>query len=67
MTDSNTLETRARQLLGTVKDPETGRKLAKQIHSVSADNGQLKVQVGLTTFAAPLKADFEYEIKTLLN
>ena len=67
MTDSNTLETRARQLLGTVKDPETGHKLAKQIHSVSADDGQLKIQVGLTTFAAPLKADFENEITTLLN
>ena len=67
MTDLNPLETRARQLLGTVKDPETGRNLAKQIHSVSADNNQLKIQVGLTTFAAPLKADFENEITTLLN
>ena len=67
MTDLNPLETRARQLLGTVKDPETGRNLAKQIHSVSADNNQLKIQGGLTTFAAPLKADFENEITTLLN
>ena len=67
MTDPTPLETRARQLLGTVKDPETGRKLSKQIHSVSAENDELKIQVGLTTFAAPLKADFEKEITTLLR
>ena len=67
MTDPNPLVTRARQLLGTVKDPETGRKLAKQIHSVAVENDELRIQVGLTTFAAPLKADFEKEITTLFH
>ena len=67
MTDSHPLETRARKLLGTVKDPETGRKLAKQIHTVAVENNELNVQVGLTTFAAPLKPDFQQEIATLLK
>ena len=67
MTDSHPLETRARELLGTVKDPETGRKLAKQIHTVAVENNELNVQVGLTTFAAPLKPDFQQEIATLLK
>ncbi|MFK7770018.1 MAG: P-loop NTPase [Mariniblastus sp.] len=66
MSDQN-LETRVRETLAKIQDPETGRKLAKQIHEVVADADHVSVKVGLTSFAAPLKKDFHQEVLDALK
>ena len=66
MSDTS-LETRVRKLLSEVKDPETGRKLSKQIHEVVADDNGISVTIGLTSFAAPLRNEFHDEIESLLK
>ena len=63
MSDQN-LETRVRETLSQIQDPETGRKLAKQIHEVSADADQISVKVGLTSFASPLINDFQEQVNS---
>ena len=67
MADSPTLETRVRQVLSEIKDPELGRNLSKQIHDVVADAERISVKVGLTSFAAPLKQDFHDEVLAALD
>ncbi len=59
MPDSNDLKTQVQQTLGSIKDPETGRPLKNQIQSVSAENGAIEVEIGLTSFAAPIKDAFQ--------
>ncbi|MFT7632931.1 MAG: ATP-binding protein involved in chromosome partitioning, partial [Mariniblastus sp.] len=63
----NDLATRVRNALATIKDPETGRKLSKQIHDVVADKTSINVKVGLTSFAAPLKEDFRNQVTETLS
>ena len=67
MPDSPTLETRVRTVLSEIKDPETGRKLTKQIHEIVADENRISVRVGLTSFAAPLKTVFHDEVAVALK
>ena len=51
--------------LQDVKDPETGRSIAKskQIHEVNEIDGQIQVKVGLTSFASPVKQDFHQSVE----
>jgi ATP-binding protein involved in chromosome partitioning len=63
----NQLKSEVTQLLSTIKDPETGRGLAKQIHNVDASEQAIHVTVGLTSFAWPLKSDFQTEIENRLR
>ena len=67
MADKQALETRVRQVLSGIKDPESGRKLSKQVHDVCADAERILVRVGLTSFAAPLKQDFHDEVFRAVN
>jgi ATP-binding protein involved in chromosome partitioning len=54
-------------LLGRLKDPETGRGLSKQIKSIEVSDKRIHVQIGLTSFAAPLKSDFQNQIEFLVK
>jgi ATP-binding protein involved in chromosome partitioning len=56
-----------RAALATIKDPETGRPLAKQIHDVQSSDKSIHVKVGLTSFSWPLKDDFQSEIEGCLK
>ena len=66
MSEQN-LETRVKETLSQIPDPETGRKLNKQIHEIVADANQISVKVGLTSFAAPLKKDFHEQVNSALK
>ncbi|MEM7456943.1 MAG: Mrp/NBP35 family ATP-binding protein [Planctomycetota bacterium] len=53
-----------RSCLKDVTDPETGRPLTdKQIHRIEITDGIANLQVGLTSFAAPLRKDFEESVR----
>ena len=67
MSQSPTLEDQVRAALAKIKDPETGRTLKKQIHDVEASESKIKVKVGLTSYANPLKNDFEKEVTEALQ
>ncbi len=56
-----------RDTLVKLPDPETGRPLGKQIKSIEVDGDTVCVQVGLTTFVSPLKADFLNQVETTLS
>lgn len=60
---------RINNALGTVKDPETGRSIAKskQIHSVEVENNNIKATIGLTTFAWALKEDYQNQCLSALK
>ena len=51
--------------LQDVKDPETGRSIAKskQIYEINELDDEIQVKVGLTSFALPLKQDFEQSVE----
>ena len=61
------IETQVRKLLGEIKDPETGRNLKKQINEVLVQGNKVSVKVGLTSFAAPLKAEFKTAVTNHLK
>ena len=67
MSESLDLETRARKVLSEIKDPETGRNLAKQIKEIKVADNELHAKIGLTSFAAPLKNDFQKEVLAALS
>ena len=67
MSQSPDLEAQVRTTLAKIKDPETGRPLKKQIHEVEATESEIKVKVGLTSYANPLKNDFQKEISEALQ
>ena len=50
------------QSLKQIPDPETGRPLSKQIKSVEVQGDTIKVDVGITTFALPIKDHFKEQI-----
>jgi ATP-binding protein involved in chromosome partitioning len=64
---TNELEAQVKTLLGEIKDPETGRNLKKQINEVVVQGNKIAVKVGLTSFAAPLKADFKETVSNHLK
>jgi hypothetical protein len=47
-------EENIRKFLTRFPDPETGRPLGKQIRSVAVDIHSIRIEIGLTSFAAPL-------------
>lgn len=55
--------------LKTVKDPETGRTIdkTKQIYQAESRESGIYVQIGLTSFCAPLKQDFRQTIEEKLQ
>ena len=59
MSTPNELETRIRDLLKTIPDPETGRGLNQQIHEIQLDGDSLQVKLGLTSFAWPIRDEFQ--------
>jgi len=65
--ESPTLEAQVRAALSKIKDPETGRGLKKQIHAVEVSDSNIDVKVGLTSYANPIKNDFEKEIVETLQ
>ena len=67
MTDSNDLKTKVQQTLATIQDPESGRPLKNQIHAISADTGTIAVEVGLTSFAAPIRDSFKAKVTEALE
>jgi ATP-binding protein involved in chromosome partitioning len=67
MSDNQSLENKIREVLAKIKDPETGRNLSKQIHEVNVGDDQVSVKVGLTSFAAPLKEDFQRDVNAALQ
>ena len=67
MTESSELAHAVRQLLSTIKDPETGRGLAKQIHGIRVETDSIAVEIGLTSFAWPLKSDFQRQLESALR
>ena len=67
MTDSNDLKSQVQQALTAIADPETGRPLKKQVHSISADGDSIAVEVGLTSFAAPIRDSFQAKVKETLQ
>jgi ATP-binding protein involved in chromosome partitioning len=67
MTDSTDQTKLVRDALTSIKDPETGRALSKQIYDVKADPSSISAQIGLTSFCWPLKDDFHTEIVNCLR
>ncbi|MEM7785898.1 MAG: Mrp/NBP35 family ATP-binding protein [Planctomycetota bacterium] len=61
------LSTRVRNSVALVRDPETGRHLKKQIHEITAESDRIEVKVGLTSYAAPLKDEFQAKILNQLK
>ncbi|MDG2185162.1 MAG: Mrp/NBP35 family ATP-binding protein [Mariniblastus sp.] len=59
------LEQRVMAQLQDVKDPETGRPItkSKQVYGIDDVDGSIEVKIGLTSFAAPLKADFQKTVE----
>ena len=67
MPDSPNLEDQVRTTLSKIKDPETGRPLKKQIHEIEASESKIAVKVGLTSYANPVKEDFQNEVTQTLR
>jgi ATP-binding protein involved in chromosome partitioning len=55
--------------LSNLKDPETGRSLVKldQVKNIQIENGQLTVDVALTTWSAPLRQDVRESVEEKLR
>ncbi len=62
-------EIAVREALSAIKDPESGRSIAKtkQIYAVRCDGNSISVEIGLTRFCNPIKSDFEAAIVAALN
>ena len=60
---------RIKQLLSEIKDPENGRSIGKtkQVKNVAVADGLAKIEIGLTSFAAPLKIDFRKQVESHLS
>lgn len=67
MSDSPSLEQQIRDVLSSLQDPETGRKLKKQIHQVEVEGDQARVFVGLTSFAWPIRDEFQAKIESAIK
>ena len=67
MPDSNELAQQIHTALGKIPDPETGRGLKKQILEVKVDGAAAQVRVGLTSFAAAIKDDFQATVASELQ
>jgi ATP-binding protein involved in chromosome partitioning len=67
MSENNELLDQVRTALGKIPDPETGRGLKKQILSVEAGGDAVEVHIGLTTYAAAIKDDFQSKVESALS
>ncbi len=65
---SLTIET-VQSALAEIRDPESGRPItqSKQVHDLAVEGKNINASIGLTSFAAPIKADFEKSIRDLLG
>lgn len=52
-----------------IKDPESGRPItqSKQVHELKVEGQSIQAKIGLTSYAAPIKADFENSIRELIE
>ena len=64
MNTNQDLEQLVMTALEQIKDPETGRPItkSKQVYEIGEKDGAVQVKIGLTSFAAPLKSDFQQAI-----
>ncbi len=55
--------------LAEILDPESGRPITKrkQVHELAVDGETITAKIGLTSFAAPIRSDFETSINDLLS
>ena len=60
--DTTATQEQVKHSIAKVHDPETGRPLSKQIHDVQVDGSKINAKVGLTSYALPIKDDFENEV-----
>ncbi len=69
MSDKKPTEEQIRTAIGKIKDPETGREIGstKQIHDVQFENGKANLKIGLSSWALPLKPDFEETIRQTMS
>ncbi len=58
MTQPEANEAAVTELLKKIPDPETGRSLGKQVLSVNVSDSKITAEIGLTSFAAPIRDDF---------
>ena len=67
MTDSQAID-KIREQLSQIKDPESGRAIdkANQIKNIAVDGNSATIEIGLTSFASPLKAKFLKLVETKL-
>ena len=56
-------------VLAEIKDPESGRPItkSKQVHELSVEGNVIRASIGLTSFAAPIKEDFENNVLSKLK
>ena len=68
MNTPSNLEELVRSELASVKDPESGRSIVKrnQLNSVTASPELIKVEIGITTFAFPIKDEFRANVQEKL-
>ena len=68
MTDSQAID-KIREQLSQIKDPESGRSIdkAKQIKNISVDGNSATIEIGLTSFSSPLKAEFLEQVQSKLK
>lgn len=67
---TNSLSTESVQgVLEQIRDPESGRPItkSKQVHEIEVDGNTLNAKIGLTSFAGPVKSDFEDSIRQKLT
>jgi len=65
----NDISEKVRNILADIKDPESGVSIAKrkQIVEVTADEQQIGVKIGLTSFSFPIRQDFENSVRQALS
>ena len=61
------MEDKIKEILQSIRDPETGKSIQGQVKSISGQESNWTVTVGLTSFAAPLKEDFRQQILQALT
>ena len=66
MSENNELIEQVRAVLGKIPDPETGRGLKKQILAIEPAAESITVRVGLTSFAAAIREEFQEKVQSTL-
>lgn len=68
MNTESTLAELVQAELESIKDPESGRSIVKrkQVNSIEASSEKIFVDIGITTFAFPIKDDFRADVQEKL-